>query len=134
MSDRFDELAEIWFKKANGDLDWAKETLTDKRFGGVCFLGQQAAEKTLKAYLFFRKQKLIRTHNLPLLNEKCKKFDPDFSQLDNAVDTLNNYYVDTRYPDIWDYTRFENEKLADEAVKLAEQIIKTVKSKLKVSG
>lgn len=131
---RFDELAKIWLEKAENDLDWAKDTLAGKRFGGVCFLCQQAAEKALKAYLFFLKQKLIRTHNLPLLNEKCKKFDQDFSQLDNAVDTLNNYYVDTRYPDIWDYTRFENEKLADEAVEFAELIAETVKSKLKISG
>ena len=134
MNDRFDELARVWFEKAENDLNWAKDTLADNRFGGVCFLCQQAAEKTLKAYLFFQKQKLIRTHNLPLLNEKCKKFDPDFSQLNNAVDTLNSYYVDTRYPDIWDYTRFENEKLANEAIKLAEQIVETVKNKLKISG
>ena len=132
MNDRLDELAKVWFEKAENDLDWAKDTLGDNRFGRVCFLCQQAAEKTLKAYLFFQKQKLMRTHNLPLLNEKCKKFDPDFSQLNNAVDTLNNYYVDTRYPDIWDYTRFENEKLAGEAIELAGQIVEMVKNKMKV--
>lgn len=131
MRDRFRELATLWFKKAGDDLLWAKDTLRVKRFGGVCFLSQQTAEKALKAYLFSKKEKLLKSHNLPLLNERCKKFNPNFSLLDLAVDVLNQYYTDTRYPDIWDYSRFEDEKLAKEALKLAEEILSFVSKKIK---
>lgn len=129
MNDRFEELASVWLAKAEDDLAWAKDTLVDNRFGSVCFLCQQVAEKALKSFLFFRRQKLIRTHNLPLLNEKCKHFDADFSELDDAVDTLNNYYTDTRYPDIWDHTRFEDKNLAKEAFLFAEHIARFIRGK-----
>ena len=89
MKDRFEELADLWFRKGQDDLLWAKETLEHGRYGGACFLSQQAAEKGLKAYLFSQKETLLRTHNLPLLNEKCKRFDAEFGDLDLAVDALN---------------------------------------------
>ena len=130
MNDRFEELAKTWFDRAQDDFLWAQDTLDDERFSGVCFLCQQSAEKALKSYLFSQKQTLIKTHNLPLLNEKCKKFDSTFFELEEAVDTLNNYYTDTRYPDIWDYTRFHNEALAKEALILTEKIVQFVNKKI----
>ena len=130
MKDRFEELADLWFRKAQDDLLWARETLEHERYGGACFLSQQAAEKALKAYLFSQKETLLRTHNLPLLNEKCKRFDPDFGQLDPDVDTLNQYYTDTRYPDIWDYDRFDDRSLAQEAVILAQHVVESIERKL----
>jgi len=131
MKDRFKELAVLWFDKAKDDFDWANETFKYERFGGVCFLCQQAAEKALKAYLFSRKEKLLKTHNLPMLNEKCKKYSRDFSSLDSAVDILNAYYTDTRYPDIWDYNRFNDKKFAEEALQKAEKILNFISKKLK---
>lgn len=38
MNDRFEELAKTWLDRARDDLLWAKDTLDDKRFSGVCFL------------------------------------------------------------------------------------------------
>lgn len=131
MKDRFKELASIWLNKAQDDFSWAKDTMEDGRFGGVCFLCQQAVEKALKAYLFNQKEKLIRTHNLPMLNEKCKKHDSSFSMLHKAVDILNQYYTDTRYPDIWDCSRFEDKDLAKEALKLTKETVEFIKKKLK---
>ena len=129
MNDRFEELARAWLAKAEDDLAWAKDTFAGHRFGRVCFLCQQVAEKALKAYLFIHRQKLIRTHNLPRLNEKCKQFDAEFFQLHDAVDTLNSYYTDTRYPDIWDYARFEDKNLAEEAIRFSEKIIAFIRKK-----
>lgn len=54
-----------------------------------------------------------------------------FSKLHEAVDTLNNYYTDTRYPDIWDYARFEDKKLAEEALRFAEEVLTLVRKKRK---
>lgn len=132
MIDRLTELAKIWLDKSKNNLEWAKDSFQDGHFGSTCFVCQQTAELALKSYLFFQRQKLIRTHNLPSLNEVCKKFDQEFSELNAPVRILNNYYTDTRYPDIWDYSRFEDKKLAEEAIKLAERAVNFVSKKVKV--
>lgn len=132
MNDRFTELAKIWLEKAKDDLDWAEDSFADGHFGNVCFICQQIAEKALKSYLFSKKQTLVRTHHLSALNARCKKFDQDFLQLKDAVNTLTNYYTDTRYPDIWDYSRFQDQKLAEEALKFAEQVLNFISERIKL--
>jgi len=131
MKDRFEELAEIWFKKAEDDLKWARYSLKGKFYGITCFGCQQIVEKSLKAYLFSRKEKLIRTHNLIKLLRLARKHDQVFKKLNSACEILSQYYTDTRYPDIWDYSRFDDKKLAKEAVKLAQKVLVFVKEKLK---
>lgn len=128
--DRYQELGEIWFKRAQDDYLWAKDSFETGHFGSVCFICQQIAEKTLKAYLFFKREKLVRTHNLEQLLKLCSKYEPDFNKLSSKGKILNKYYTDTRYPDIWDYSRFDNQKLAKEALKKAEEILKFVGGKL----
>lgn len=128
--DRFEELAEIWFKRAGEDLSWAKNSFKDGYYGGVCFLCQQVAEKCLKAFLFSQKQKLIKTHDLERLLEKCLVFEKNFLKLKKNCQILNGYYIDTRYPDIWDYSRFESEKLAREALKLSEKVLEFVQKRI----
>lgn len=100
----------------------------------VCFLCQQAAEKALKAILFSQKQKLIRTHNLERLLEKALVFHKDFLSLERSCRVLNSYYTDTRYPDVWDYSRFDDKKLAKEAIDLAGKVIGFVREKLADEG
>jgi len=130
MRSRFDELAEIWFKKAKEDFLWAENSFKGGSFGGACFICQQVAEKLLKAYLFSKRERLVRTHNLIELLKLARKHSEDFQKLYLACRQLNKYYTDTRYPDIWDITRFEDRKLAEEALKLAEEILEFVKKKI----
>ena len=133
MRSRFDELAEIWFKKAEEDFLWAKSSFKGRSFGGACFVCQQVAEKSLKAYLFFKRERLVRTHNLIELLKLARKHNEDFQRLYPTCQQLNKYYTDTRYPDIWDYSRFEDKKLAQEALKLAREVVGFVKNRLKLS-
>ena len=42
--------------------------------------------------------------------------------------------TDTRYPEIWDYSRFQDKSLAEEALRDAEKILKFVATKLEKSG
>lgn len=128
--DRFDELALIWFKKAEDDVLWAEDSFKTGHFGAVCFICQQTAEKALKAFLFFKKEKLVRTHNLERLLKFSQRHNADFKKLFVACKVLNRYYTDTRYPDIWDYSRFEDKDLAKEALRLAEKVVKFVEEKL----
>jgi len=127
---RLKELSEIWLIKAKDDLSWAEDSFKTKHFSGTCFLSQQIAEKCLKSYLFFKGEKIIRTHNLLRLLFRCKKFEPYFEKLKADVKTLNAYYTDTRYPDIWDISRFENQKLAEEALGLAKKIVSFVEKRI----
>lgn len=129
-NDRFVELSKLWLQRANDDILWANDSFATKHFSGVCFLSQQIAEKALKAYLFHQKQKLIRTHDLERLLEKCLTFDKDFLSLKQNCQILNDYYIDTRYPDIWDIGRFDDEKMAQEALSFTKEIYDFVAKKL----
>ena len=66
----------------------------------------------------FRECVFIRTHDLLRLLEKCVTYDEVFVELKNACIVLSDYYIDTRYPDIWDRDRFDDKKMAEEALKL----------------
>ena len=130
MKDKFKELTELWFNKAREDLRWAKTSLNAGFFAGACFIYQQAAEKSLKAYLFSKKQSLIKTHILPRLLKKCLEFDKDFIALKEACEILTLYYTEARYPDDVDTSDFDTEQKAQEALKLAAEILNLVKTKL----
>jgi len=86
---RYQELCEIWLERANEDRLWAKSSLKEGFYGGVCFLSQQIVEKTLKAYLFHHKEELIRTHNLVRLLKSCQKHNAEFEGYLKACKTLN---------------------------------------------
>lgn len=88
MLKRSKELAKLWLEKAYEDILWAKDSLEDKHFAGVCFLSQQASEKALKAYLFHQDEKLLRTHNLMRLLKRCQKYETKFGNLAPAVTIL----------------------------------------------
>lgn len=129
---RSEEIAKIWLNKALDDVNWAEDSLEDGHFSGVCFLSQQIVEKVLKAYLYFKRERLIRVHDLFKLLRRCEKFDPEFKKFGSTAKNLNPYYVDTRYPDIWDISRFEDEKLATEALELAKEVVKFVEKQIKI--
>lgn len=96
---RFAELAQIWLETAAQDLTHAQSALEFGFFSHACFSCQQAAEEALKAYLFARRQSLVRTHDLVKLLNRCIAFDRAFGELGEICATLNEYYADTRYPD-----------------------------------
>ena len=130
QEDIFDELAEKWFSKSKEDLLWAKASLKDGFYASACFVAQQVVEKSLKAYLFSKKQKLIKTHILPRLLKNCLKFDKDFEKLKTACEILSLYYTEARYPDDIDTSAFDTKEKAEEAIDFAHQVLKFVEEKL----
>jgi len=121
------EQANIWFQKAKKDLAWSRYALEGGFFSQTCFGCQQAAEKALKAYLFWRKQELIRTHSLPQLLAKCMEFDEGFGVLGDACSVLTVYYIDTRYPGLGPSF---GEDVATEAIELASEVLRLVGRKM----
>ncbi|MFA4667826.1 HEPN domain-containing protein [Pyrococcus kukulkanii] len=53
------EEAERWWRQAVRDLEDAKFVFHGKRYNLACFLAQQAAEKALKAYLYYMREEFV---------------------------------------------------------------------------
>ena len=95
-----DYLAEAarWQRQALQDLDDADFAREGARYNLACFLGQQAAEKSVKAFLYHRRVEDIWSHSLVDLCEDAKLFDMMFDILKSDARQLDKYYEITRYP------------------------------------
>ena len=95
-----DYLAESarWMRQAQQDLADADFAREGGRFNLACFLGQQAAEKAVKAYLYHRKVEDVWGHSLVDLCEDAKLFDMMFDTIKSEAGQLDKYYEITRYP------------------------------------
>jgi HEPN domain-containing protein len=88
-----------WLRQAQQDLEDAKFTREGTRFNLACFLGQQAAEKAIKAYLYFRGAEDVWGHSLIDLCEDAKIFEMFFDTIKSEARQLDKYYYITRYPE-----------------------------------
>ncbi|MFX1297241.1 MAG: HEPN domain-containing protein [Promethearchaeota archaeon] len=86
-----------WFSQAKFDLEAAKTSLKAGNYEWACFQAQQAAEKTLKAYLYLNGKRLIITHSIHNLLQECNKIDTQFQTI-RKTKALDLYYIPTRYP------------------------------------
>lgn len=90
-----------WLAKARNDLLTIENNVVASRvpWDTVCFHAQQAAEKTLKAFLIFNGRAAARTHDLVVLLSACAEIDPKLGGLERECQELNSYGVSARYPD-----------------------------------
>ncbi len=86
-------------QKAREDLKSCNRLLqgSDPIASTACFHAQQAAEKTLKAFLQWSDSPAPRTHSLNTLVQHCQNLDPTFSQIREVADSLTPYAVEVRY-------------------------------------
>ncbi|MFA6263321.1 MAG: HEPN domain-containing protein [Candidatus Babeliales bacterium] len=103
---------ERWITIAKEDLAVAKALLSQEFFTPLTYHCQQAAEKALKSYLIFKKQEILKTHDLGKLIELCKKFDNSFATLDHAAAQLNPFSSKFRYPSEEEIPDLTDAKLA----------------------
>ena len=89
---------EYWLLIAKEDLDSAKH-LFSKEFITTLFHVQQCAEKSLKAYLVFINNSVIKTHDLVKLVDVCLKYNKQFEVLRQLAATITPYETAGRYPD-----------------------------------
>lgn len=118
-----------WFKK--GDEDELNALSMLKHRDGtpsvVCFLSQQMAEKYLKAMLIFYDQELIKTHDLTRLGSDILRFVPETKELENELDLLSEYYIETRY--VGNYPEFswsDAEKAYEAAARIKNFVLDKV--------
>ena len=121
--------AKKWLNMAREDLLWAQASLKEEIWRGACFAAQQAAEKSLKAYLLAKGKSIPRIHDLVSLNDQCGNIDKEFNELINSCNFISPYYLSSRYPDIAEFEEYSGE-MAGTVVQKAEEIVEFIKSKL----
>jgi len=113
-----------WINKAKEDFDTAKYNLDGGKTNAGVFFLQQAAEKSLKAFLIKRDNKFPKIHDLIKLG-KLAGVD---KELLKGCEKLSFVYTETRYPDTGNED-YSNEEI-EEYIKIAEDILKWVEEKL----
>lgn len=128
------EEARRWLEQAEYDLKSAKTNFEAKIYSYTCFMCEQSAQKSLKAYLYFKGERYVWEHSILKLSERCGKYDSDFEKIKSIGAILDKYYLTTRYPDAIPppAAPFESftEKEAQDAINFATEILDLVKSKI----
>jgi len=119
-----------WFKQAQNDLAWGKDSCKSGHYAQTCFISQQVSEKALKALAYHRNFDLVKSHSLA----KIAKELGINGEIEKIAKKLDLYYIATRYPDSLpdmgvpsDY--FDKDQ-ADEALGFAEIILNKVKEEI----
>jgi HEPN domain-containing protein len=118
-----------WLRKANDDLDIAKELLKPGKAlsGGAVFHCQQAAEKALKAFLVWHDVPFRKTHDLKEIGEACAELDATLTQFIGRAVPLTEYAWKFRYPGEPEGPSPEE---ADTALALATELYKAILARL----
>ncbi|MBM4166660.1 MAG: HEPN domain-containing protein [Ignavibacteria bacterium] len=123
------ELVEGWLDKAERDFATAQQLLSQENVitENVCFHSQQAVEKFLKAYLVFLGVAFPKTHEIGELITLCEQYDDEIEKLKIDADTLTDYAVEIRYPDVYYVPTIEEAKESISiAAKVKELILKRI--------
>lgn len=119
-----------WTEKADSDFGYASLSLDEEfeYFPQICWFFQQSAEKYLKAYIIAFDLEFRKIHDLAALLKICEQKDKGFPCLLDNCKYLQKFYIETRYPVIWEtkYKRADALKAKD----AAEKIISFVKKLL----
>ena len=118
---------EAWIKIAEEDLAAAKALLRSELLSPSVYHSHQAAEKSLKAFLIFKKYSLVKTHDLVQLIELSMKLDKEFEKIVDEADQLNPFSTKFRYPSEFDIPDHADAALA---IKQAQKIMKFVCKKI----
>jgi len=115
-----------WLAKAENDFEFAQIVFAEEKeyFDQICFHFQQSAEKFLKAYIIANNLGFERTHDLPLLLQKCSRKDASFQDLKADCGYLAAFYIHTRYPMDWpvETTKDKAQRAQDSAARIRELV------------
>jgi HEPN domain-containing protein len=121
------EESKLWFDFALEDLRVAEWTLSERLYNQTCFHAQQCVEKAIKCLLVLQGTVPPKTHDLNQL-AKLLFLNP-LTFLTAQIQSLDRFYVPTRYPDALPGALPEGlptESHAREALETARQVIEIV--------
>ncbi|MDO8126261.1 MAG: HEPN domain-containing protein [Candidatus Brocadiales bacterium] len=124
------EVVEEWIRWADNDLAFASACLEDKDryIAQICFHLHQAVEKYLKAFIIANELEFEKIHDLVKLLKTCTTKKPVLTDLREACEFLNPFYIETRYPVSWPVHHTKEE--AQQAKEFATSIGNTIKGHL----
>lgn len=91
-----------WMRIAEQDLVRVERMLAVNDPGAAGFLGQQAVEKFLKAFLLVQGWKLERIHDLQALVNRALNYDTSLEPYRAACQKITAFYMAERYPHVAD--------------------------------
>lgn len=117
-----------WLRKAKLDLDAGELELAHPALlGDVVFHAQQAAEKSLKAFLAWHDTPFRKTHNIEEIGAACAQIDATFAEVVGEAAPLSEYAWKFRYPgEVEDPSRAE----AEAALTIAREVYAVVLARL----
>lgn len=121
---------EDWLARAEEDLKIIEHTLAageSAAWSGVCFHGQQLAEKHLKVLFIKRYVRPPRTHDLAELIRELQRLGYDLPDFATECKLLEPYAVDVRYPED---VPIPNETGGRAALAAARAIVDAVKERM----
>jgi len=126
-----------WFARGDDDLVLVRLIL-EKEIGSLnlaCFHAQQAAEKYLKGFLACCDLHVRKIHNLEILLGDCENIDSSFAELRDSAAFLNQFYIESRYPDDYiEFPREDAEKALESALRIKEFVVTKIKPQEKRGG
>jgi len=124
-------LVRQWLQKAETDLQAAESLLSRNPplLYPSCFFSQQAAEKSLKALLTWRKVEFPKTHVIGELLDLLASVDASLAERLAGATALNPYSVEVRYPgDLAEPDVAEAKRAFHLARKVRDAILRTLQS------
>ena len=125
--------AKRWFDQGTRDAESAVKVKDQGIYELCCFLAQQAAEKLLKAFLYYQGESPVVGHSTFYLAKQCQQYDDRFKKVQRACKRLDALYIPTRYPNGLvegvPYEVFDTED-AEQGLKDLEEIKSLVQSLL----
>lgn len=93
----------------------------------ICYHCQQSAEKYLKGFIALNGGNILKTHDLLILNNICKKYDEEFSIIIDDCIELANYGVHVRYPLHIDLEEYDMRRAIESSENISEIIVNKVR-------
>jgi HEPN domain-containing protein len=120
-----EDIMQEWFMMADKDLESAKflKDMIPLPLEVICYHCQQSAEKYLKGYMASQDEKIIRTHDLIVLNKRCRKYNSHFSDIEEECLRLTDYGVNVRYPFHFELKKSDMELAVNDAIRIKKFIL-----------
>lgn len=119
------ELVKEWFFIADKDLESAifLQNMKPVPLEIICYHCQQCAEKYLKGFLAFKEEKIEKSHDLILLNKKCREYNIGFKEIEDECLRLTDYGINVRYPFHINLTEYDMKLAIKDASKVKEFVL-----------
>jgi HEPN domain-containing protein len=126
-----------WLEQAEADRKGAQLLFDGGSYHLACFVAQQIAEKALKAFIYAQGEEFVIGHSVEALSRWAAEFDADFERLREVAAPLDGYYIPTRYPNALPDSipaRVYTRTVAEDVLRLADQVLRLVQEKLRGDG